>query len=340
MKIVSAIKEFVFEDERPFASCHASTLIAPGESDLLAAWFGGSAEGKPDVDIWAAARSDGGWSEPRRIAASEEPLWNPVLYRDESGLIALYYKIGHTIPGWRTMVAHSGDGGASWTAPRELVAGDVGGRGPVKNKPIRLSDGTLAAPASIETKERWDAFVDLSGDNGANWTRTALVPLRRAGYAARAAEAAPAEAPSPGTIVHKGVIQPTLWESAPGNVHMLLRSTDNYIFRSDSADGGRTWGEAYATALPNNNSGIDLVRMDDGVLALVYNPVAGRRGARTPLVVRFSADNGAIWDGEFVLEDEPGEYSYPAIVARGDELHITYTWKRERIAYWRLKIGR
>ncbi|MDF2718823.1 MAG: hypothetical protein K0R28_5748, partial [Paenibacillus sp.] len=67
---------------------------------------------------------------------------------------------------------------------------------------------------------------------------------------------------------------------------------------------------------------------------------AGRRGARTPIVVGFSADNGASWDGEYVLEDEPGEYSYPAIIACGNELHITYTWKRERIVYWKLKIGK
>ena len=88
MSIISAEKEFIFEEDRPFRSCHASTLIALGEDDLLAAWFGGTAEGKPDVDIWAAARSEGRWSEPRRIAASDEPLWNPVLYRDEHGLPA------------------------------------------------------------------------------------------------------------------------------------------------------------------------------------------------------------------------------------------------------------
>ncbi|TNJ65610.1 neuraminidase (sialidase) [Paenibacillus hemerocallicola] len=338
MLIVSAAKEYIFEDDRPFESCHASTLISLGGDEILAAWFGGTAEGKPDVDIWAAERSGAGWSEPRRIAASEEPLWNPVLFRDEDGLITLYYKTGHTIPGWRTMVTRSNDRGGSWTTPKELVEGDEGGRGPVKNKPIRLSSGVLAAPASIETKARWDAFVDLSSDNGASWTRTELVPLRRAEPAAPGEEAR--EAPPPGTVVNKGVIQPTLWESAPGQVHMLLRSTDDYMFRSDSADGGETWGEAYAIGLPNNNSGIDLARMDDGLLALAYNPVAGRRGARTPLVVRFSIDNGANWDAEFVLEDEPGEYSYPAIVASGDELHIAYTWKRERIAYWKLVVGK
>ena len=34
------------------------------------------------------------------------------------------------------------------------------------------------------------------------------------------------------------------------------------------------------------------------------------------------------------LEDEPGEYSYPAIVQASDGLiHVTYTWRRERIRH-------
>ena len=40
-----------------------------------------------------------------------------------------------------------------WTAPIELVKGDIGGRGPVRNKPIRLSNGTIAAPSSIERND-------------------------------------------------------------------------------------------------------------------------------------------------------------------------------------------
>lgn len=121
---------------------------------------------------------------------------------------------------------------------------------------------------------------------------------------------------------------------------MLLRSTEGVIFRSDSIDGGQTWSLAYPTTLPNNNSGIDLVCLNSGLLALVYNPVQGYATdtIRTPLVVSFSKDNGESWGNEIVLEDNPGEYSYPAIVCMGNDLFITYTWKRERIAFWQITV--
>ena len=61
----------------------------------------------------------------------------------------------------------------------------------------------------------------------------------------------------------------------PGEVHALFRSTDGRVYRSDSADDGRSWERAYPIDLPNNNSGLDVVRMRSGLLALACNPVEG-----------------------------------------------------------------
>jgi predicted neuraminidase len=332
---ITAVKQYIFEEGQPFRSSHASTVAVMPSGEAVAAWFAGRHEKASDVAVWMSRRVNGVWSAPYK-AADEAGIahWNPVLFAQGNSL-ALFYKVGHEITDWFTRVSRSDDGGLSWSEPRELVPGDIGGRGPVRNKPITLPDGTILAPASVERhdpdaagKQLWEAFVDISRDNGRTWTKSGLVPMELAAYVGADHWFA------------KGLIQPTLWSSGGEDVHMLLRSTEGRIFRSDSKDNGRTWCQAYPTPLPNNNSGIDAAAMDNGRLALVFNPVSGYAtdSPRTPLVVRFSDDNGLTWDDEFVLENEPGEYSYPAIVSNGSELHITYTWKRDRIAYWTLTL--
>ncbi|WNQ10527.1 sialidase family protein [Paenibacillus aurantius] len=328
-------KQYLFAEGQPFQSSHASTLALLPDGGTAAAWFAGSYEKSSDVAIWMALRGNGVWSAPFK-AADEEGIahWNPVLLPLEDKLL-LFYKVGHEITDWSTRFTVSRDGGRTWSEPRELVPGDVGGRGPVRCKPIVLPDGTIAAPASVERhdpdapgKQIWEAFVDLSSDGGVTWTKSAPVPMDLESYVGTRHWFA------------RGLIQPTLWSSGGSRVHMLLRSTEGWIYRSDSEDNGRTWCEAYPTTLPHNNSGIDVTRMENGTLALIFNPVRGysTESPRTPLVIRFSNDNGETWEDEVVLENEPGEYSYPAIVSKGRTLYVTYTWKRDRIAFWTLTL--
>lgn len=341
MKLKSQLREYLFEEDRPFKSCHASTVVALPGDDLLVAYFAGSKEGNPDVAIWCSRRTGGVWAPPQLVVDEEDLVhWNPVLFRRDDGAIVLHYKVGKPIPVWSTRVTVSEDNGLTWSAPVELVPGDTGGRGPVKNKLIVLADGTWLAPASIEGPV-WDSFADLSTDQGATWTKSAMVPVRHPG------EELAAEGDSRQFVRGMGLIQPTAWESTPGQVHMLFRSTGGFIYRSDSTDSGRTWCPAYRTYLPNNNSGIDLDRMDDGTLVLAYNPVGMYRGPRMPLLLSASRDNGEYWEELVVLEGEYrsytipleyGEFSYPAVICQGNKIYVTYTWRRERIVCWSLEM--
>ncbi len=334
-------------DRKRTLSHHASTVLPLENGHVLAAWFGGSQEHQMDVSIYLAEKDETGFQPPRLMASSMEPHWNPVLFQYPDGRIHLFYKVGQEIPDWRTYVRESQDGGKTWSDPRELVPGDSsGGRGPVRCKPLLLKSGRVVAPASVE-RGLWVCFMDLSDDGGRTWKRTAPIEARGTHqlheglliWQARAFEAYKAGRPFdtsqvPPEYQHgRGVIQPTLWEDETG-VHALLRSGEGYIYRTDSFDQGETWCEAYPTALPNNNSGIDLTRMEDGALLLVYNPVGGNFGARSPLSVDVSRDGGRSWQRLCDLQTEPGEFSYPAIVSRGNRVYITYTWKRENIAYW------
>ena len=333
---VTVIREYVFDDQRPFAQCHASTIAPRPDGGLLVAWFGGTREGNSDVGIWSAERlvdpsakkesptpsdpasSNGAnWSEPRLIAkVSNEAHWNPVLFAlSPTGKdLCLHFKVGARIREWQTWSQRSNDAGRTWSAAERLVPGDRGGRGAVKNKAIQLTSGDWIAGASIEGWRRWNSFIDRSPDGLTDWVAGATIEIDSRNFSG------------------KGLIQPALWESAPGIVHALFRSTDGRTHRSDSEDDGRTWSTAYPIEVPNNNSGLDLVRMSNGVIALVCNPVAGNWAARTPLSLLLSGDNGRSWPERVEIETGPGEFSYPSIIEAEAGLGISYTWNRRRIA--------
>ncbi len=339
-------RRWVAVDHPGWRQAHASTVLTHADG-ALAAWFAGTREGTPDNRVWLARRGPRGpWEEPVVIDAGEVARWNPVLAHGQAGDLWLFLRRGARISAWTTWVRRSTDGGRTWSDAAELVPGDVGGRGPVKNPPVLASGGAWLAPGSTEEwgdRPRWQPFVDRSEDGGRTW-HAAPIPLDRR------------------RLRGAGAIQPALWVLG-GRVHALLRSTEGRALRSSSTDGGRTWSVAEPTDLPNNNSGLAVVALPGGRVACVHNPVAGDWGARCPLVVSLSGDDGRTWrqtlvveDGRTPVEDEPplvpsppppgpalepadggvgtdgtGEYSYPAAVLDRDGLLITYTWQRRGI---------
>lgn len=315
-----------------FAESHASTVLPLADGRVLCVYFAGSREGADDVGIWLSVREGGVWRCPRRIAkVNDTAHWNPVIFQTDDG-IRVVFRVGRTIPGWVSYTMRTADGGETWSEPVPLGAENPAG-GPVCNKPIRLADGRMLAPNSDESAEAWLPRVDESTDGGRTFHRLAPIPLNRTNEAA------------PDFMPGIGAIQPTLRESAPNRVHALLRTQAGRIYRSDSEDGGRTWSTAYPTALPHNNSGIDLAT-DGKTLYLVLNPTTGTWGPRTPLVVMRSMDNGASFEDFATLADDPiddrhgreGQFCYPAIAARDGQMHITYTLNRKSIAYVQLRL--
>ena len=309
--------------------CHAAT-VAICDGKPTAAWFGGIKEKNPNVRIWFSERKDDKWSTPVAITPDDgEADWNPTLFA-ENGVLTLIYKSGIDEGHWYSMKSVSVDGGATWSAPEELVPGDVGGRGPVKNQMIRLSDGALLAPGSTEDLvDRWESWTDRSEDNGKTWKLSAPVAFTLPdGTICNRKE----ELPKDG----EGLIQPAIWEdqSHDGRVYMLARTNLNYVYRSESTDFGRTWSLAKPTAMPNNNSGIGAALTDCGVLGLICNPVSENWGDRTPLCLFLSDNNGETYPVKIDLETAEGvEFSYPSIVAEGNLLHMVYTCGRKKIGY-------
>lgn len=302
------LSEFIFESP-PTPQCHASTIVETS-AGLSAAWFGGRHEQHPEVGIWLSHYRQGRWSPPVEVAdgvqhaAKRYPCWNPVLFQPRQGPLMLFYKVGPSPSQWWGMLMTSEDAGATWSFPRRLPEDILG---PVKNKPIQLPNGDILCGSSSE-HAGWRVHFERTPDWGRTWERIGPVNDGQ----------------------ELGAIQPSLLVHPDGRLQAIGRTRQGKIFQIWSADQGRTWGKMTTLDLPNPNAGTDALTLKDGRHVLVYNHA---ERARTPLNIALSTD-GQQWRPALVLENSPGEYSYPAVIQTRDGLlHITYTWKRLRIKH-------
>lgn len=309
--------EFIWE-EAPFPSAHASTIVQTADGDLLAAWFGGTDEGNKDVGIWSSRKDAGAeaWTPPVELYKEpDQPAWNPVLFRDPSGKIRLWFKVGPSPREWTGLVMDSADGGRTWDKPVWLPSTMIG---PVRCKPIILSNGDMLAGTSWESYEAWTSFMEFSTDGGGTWHRGGAILFGEEESDKR------------------GTIQPTMMEVAPGRVVAFFRTRRmGKVARAQSRDYGRTWSPLTLTDLDHPGAGIDAVRLGDGRCVMVYNPSPRRRN---PLSLAVSHDGGDSWSDFLVVDEladgEFGELSYPALIQSKDRnLHVTWTWKRQRIRH-------
>jgi predicted neuraminidase len=312
-----ARSEFIFE-HAPFPSAHASTIVESRDG-LVAAWFGGTAERNPDVGIWVSRHDASGWSAPIEVAngvqpdGTRHPCWNPVLFQPSNGPLVLFYKVGPSPSRWWGMARTSTDAGRTWSAAIALPAGMLG---PIRAKPIEVRPGVMLAGSSTEN-DGWVVHMErFSG----SWTAESL------------ASAVSWQTSGPLNARDRfGAIQPTILVHSPSLLQILCRSQQHVITEAWSQDGGTTWGPMTATTLPNPSAGIDAVRLADGRFLLVSNPSPT---SRQKLEVAISSD-GKAWRTALVLEEEgSGEHSYPAMIqTRDGAIHLTYTWKRDRIKH-------
>lgn len=159
---VVADSGFIFNNA-PFKACHAATLVALPNQQLLAAWFAGTHEGNADVCIWTASFNKGQWSEPIKVAdgiindSTRHPCWNPVLFRNSDGLLFLFYKVGPNPREWWGMNKTSTNNGLNWSDAQKLPDGMLG---PIKNRPLQLANGSILHPSSTESSdEKYGRYI-------------------------------------------------------------------------------------------------------------------------------------------------------------------------------------
>jgi predicted neuraminidase len=342
--------EFIFEPgSTGAADNHASTIVQLKNGSLMAAWFGGTKEGAPDVVVWGSTMTAGKWSKPVELVREANiACFNPVLFHTADGRLWLYYKFGAHPSSWTAGRRYSTDEGKTWSAVEHLAAPLIG---PVRAKPLLLADGTIVSGSSTEGQGGWRAWIERSTDQGKSWTRIGPITIPDeldipSAEAIAAAAEKPVESTDPSFVKTKlyppakktvGIIQPAVVQVKGDHLRFYARSRSKSarIAVADSFDNGKSWTQARFLDLPNPNSGIDAVRLKDGRIVLIYNHSYNKR---TPLNLAVSTDGEHFRDFA-ILEDGPGQYSYPAMIQGSDgDLQITYSWRRKTIKHVRFPL--
>ncbi|HCZ00223.1 MAG TPA: glycosyl hydrolase [Rhodobacter sp.] len=304
----------------PMVQNHAANLHFLPDGGLACVWFGGTMEGMGDISIYISTLGPGGWSPARRL--SDDPSrseQNPVLFNAPTGAVWLFHT---SQPGGRQdeceiMARVSQDGGESFGPARRI--GDF--RGIFVRQPLRLGPaGEWLLPGFrcvTPAAGRWTGDIDsavmlVSRDAGQSWQAT--------------------EVPESLGAVHMNPVSPQ-----GGILPAFYR--DRYaawVKRSLSRDGGLTWSAPEPTTLPNNNSSVQAIRLADGRIAMVLNPISAaqsqaRRASlydeiegeaevqavtegpkaiwgvpRAPMALALSADNGASFPVVIELDQGTG----------------------------------
>lgn len=247
----------------PVIHNHAAFLQWLPDGTLACAWFAGTLEGRSDIFIRMSTLAPGAerWGSADLLSDDEaRSEQNPVVFCDPaSGSISLF----HTAqPGGRqeecvvqrravereNSGAHGGPASTLGLPPGSFVRGSV----------ILRDDGAWMLPLFLcktAAGARWTGSHDtaalaVSEDAGKSW---ALVHV-----------------PDSTGCVHMTIVP----LGGSRMAAFFRRRQSDFVHRSESGDGGRTWSAPRPTDVPNNNSSIVAVRLDDGRVALLCNPVS------------------------------------------------------------------
>ena len=308
---------------------HVSSNTPLGHGRLMAAWYEGSAEGAADVTINTATYDEHTllWSAPMQTvsarSASRElgrfvrKLGNALVFKDSSERLWLFFATT-SFGGWSDCSLNyklSTDDGATWGPARQLITSPfLNISTNVKNKPVELDDGSLLLPAYHELASKHSLMVRITPMDA--WADVVSVDARK-------------------MTRSQSAIQPSLIHYGDDRVlTAYMRNMDRgAMLVAQSLDLGQTWGKTEDSALPNPNSGADVVvRPDGSYLAALNWSTSDRRN----LKLAVSSDKGKTWRIVKTLEDSPsgGEFSYPYISRTETGIyHVTYTYDRKTIKH-------
>lgn len=260
---------------------------------------------------------DGGktWEAERELTRLPEGRSaHPTAHRARDGALHVFF-VGYVKYVWKDgnptaetrsdlWTVRSTDDCATWSVPQMIFEGYTGST----NGAEETSGGNLVVPFShyIADPGRLVARAVVSGDGGRTWRLSTALDIGGAGD-------------------HEGAVEPCVVELKDRRLWMLIRTSRSVLWESFSTDGGLTWSAAAPTKIDSSHSPGHAIRLQDGRLALAWNPTQNQR---RELHLAFSRDEGATWTPSncvargmatypFLLEKQPGELWVGFIDAHG-----------------------
>jgi predicted neuraminidase len=294
---------------------HPARIEELRNGDLYAVYYGGEGEYATDTGVFASRGEKGGrkWTTPTRIAHDPfRSLGNAVVWQAPDGLVWLFYVVryGQT---WSTSCVQakiSRDNARTWSDAFPLVS-EEGMM--VCNKPISLQNGDALLPLYFETGHDPESTAPDScglflhyAAKSREWKQTGRV-----------------RSPT-------GNIQPVAVEVSQNHLVAYCRrgggfepTTNGWLIRAESHDGGWTWTEGRDSQFRNPNAAVDFVKLRSGNLLLVFND---NMNDRTPLTVALSPDGDRTWPWRRNIAEGPYDYAYPmAVQTRDGKIHLIFT---------------
>ncbi len=278
---------------------------------LWATWYAGKTPKEDDNNYVALSTSGDGGATWREVLIVDPDAGGPVRAFDPQVWMAPDGKLRLA---WTQSVHHAGTVAGVWFLETDKPeSGDPAWGKPVRVtdgvmmcKPLVLSSGEWALPASTWRKTDKSARMVVSTDRGKTWT-------------VRGACNIPEQA--------RSYDEHMLVERKDGSLWLLARTAYG-IGESVSTDRGITWPELKPSAIAHPSARFFITRLESGALLLVkHGPIAKRTG-RSHLTAFISTDDGKTWDGGLLL-DERGGVSYPDGQQTADGLiRIVYDFSR------------